>query len=61
MTNKNPGTDIGVQTEDQKSKAAKPLALTATSNCYVDPDYTNHQNETETCLLLFYIPHWCWD
>ena len=32
MTNKKPGTDIGIQTEDHKSKGAKPLAITAMSN-----------------------------
>ena len=68
-TNKNPETDIGVQPEDHKSKAAKPLessylylgsdkqrgspVFSWTADCNA-PHQTS--NSKSSCLLLLYIP-----
>ena len=60
MNNKNPGTDIGVQPEDQKAKQP-----TTRETFYLyqifrlkgrDPDSMSPQNSTEFLSLPLYIP-----
>ena len=56
MSNKNPETDIGVQDEDQKSKAASHWLFPLPQSEMGDPAPTNPQTEPETHLLPSYIP-----
>ena len=56
--------NIGIQPEDQESKAAsQSLALTSTSvqNGYPASRKAQNETETEDCLFQFYKPLYFWD
>ena len=56
MINKNSEIDIGVQSKDQKNKTASHWLLPQPQFKNGDPASRKPQNETESCLFLFYNP-----